>query len=298
MKRKSATVKKIDTTKKIWTPSSFTADVILHIISCMFIAIDESTYIMCHSIEGTEQHAPIVNQCSMVIKTVLSMQSISVMFYDVIQNSTNVWNKLYEHTRKSLSQYQNPTRLFPFDRPFCSLKEFIILDTKEYFLRASMIKFSTHFTYGYKPEKETNSLDFTAPVFSRKNKNSNRDILKETNIIKSRNVSEETKTLYTNQFYEAIKRYDNIRETRENVKKRLYEVFSLKFKVELEKNTTREKENIEKREMKQKKKEEEKENKKNSPKAIKFDGTPIKSRQNKRKFNENQESPMKKRLRM
>ena len=79
--------------------------------------------------------AQLIDDCRAVISTVLCMQRVCVMFYAVINNEKSIWEALYRHTRRY--QYMFGVARPPIDipRPFCPLKEFVILDTREYALR-------------------------------------------------------------------------------------------------------------------------------------------------------------------
>ena len=77
----------------------------------------------------------VADECRDIIRTVLSMQRVCVMFYDVIDHEKGLWARLYQHTRYYIYKFTTRATNPP---PLCSLKEFVILDTREYALRESI----------------------------------------------------------------------------------------------------------------------------------------------------------------
>ena len=77
----------------------------------------------------------VADECRDIIRTVLSMQRVCVMFYDVIDHEKGLWARLYQHTRYYIYKFTTRATNPP---PPCSLKEFVILDTREYALREAI----------------------------------------------------------------------------------------------------------------------------------------------------------------
>jgi hypothetical protein len=157
---------------RIWGDQPITEDILISIIESLYIDIEKELSNIGILVTYLINKAPLIQKCRDAIIDIINLSMVNIMFFDIIKNNNSIWEELYKHTRYSL--YYIPRCYFfiledeSYTKPFCTMREFVILDTREFTLRSKIIKHDNEHkhSYGKWPIKESDSLHFRQAIFS------------------------------------------------------------------------------------------------------------------------------------